>query len=316
MVDRKGIVSFLALTFSITWAVEGVLILSGFRVTHLPPLYGQLVLAGVMWVPALATVLTIRFITHEGFGITNLRVGSWKPYLASALVVPASFAMIYALTWLLGLGRPDWQLAAFRALLASAGADTSAMPSPALLLPIAFLSSLVIGPTINGLFGFGEELGWRGYLLPKLMPLGKLKAYTMVGVIWGLWHAPLILVGFNYPGYPIAGLLAMVGMTTALGIYINELSLRYRSSILAGWIHGAVNGQGYGIWRLLFPDVNPLLGGFTGVVGIAVLLVLGLWELRRGQAVTVRRGDCARRGYDGDGRVDDGAGNCAGREGR
>jgi hypothetical protein len=284
MLDRKGILSFLAITFGITYTIEGALILVGFRLTPIPALYGQLTIAGVMWVPALAAVLTAKWITREGFGGTGFRVGALKPYLTSALVVPACFIATYALTWLVGLGRPDWQMADFAALMASAGADTSTMPPPALILPVVFLSSLVVGPTINGLFGFGEEFGWRGYLLPKLMALGKLRAYVILGAIWGLWHAPLVLVGFNYPGYPILGVLGMMGLTTALGIYLNELTLRNRSSILAGWIHGAFNGQVYGVWRILFPNVNPLLGGFTGLVGIAVWLAVGLVVMYRGRA--------------------------------
>jgi len=284
MIDRKGLLSYLAITFGITYTIEGALILAGFRVEGIPPLYGQYVIAGVMWVPALATVLTIRFITREGFGITNLRLGPLKPYLVSALVVPAGFAVIYGLTWLLGLGQPDWNLEDFRALMASVGANMSDMPSPAFILPAVFLSSLIMGPTINGVFGFGEEFGWRGYLLPKLMPLGKPRAYLLVGVIWGLWHAPLILVGFNYPGSPLLGVVWMAGLTTALSFYMNELTLRHRSSILAGWIHGAFNGQAYGIWRaLLFPKVNPLLGGVTGLLGIGVWLIIGLWEVWRGR---------------------------------
>jgi hypothetical protein len=51
--------------------------------------------------------------------------------------------------------------------------------------------------------------------------------------------------------------------------------------ILAGWIHGAFNGQAYGAWRVLFPNVNPLLGGLTGLVGI----VVGLAVVHRGRAV-------------------------------
>ncbi|UCC88742.1 MAG: CPBP family intramembrane metalloprotease [Anaerolineales bacterium] len=286
MIDRKGIISYLILTFGITYAIQGALILAGFRLTGAPPLYGQLVIAGVMWAPAVATILTVKLITHEGFAITNLRIGALRPYLASALVVPVCFIATYALTWLLGQGQPDWQLADLRALLAATGTQTSTMPSSALILTVVFLASLFLGPTINGIFGFGEELGWRGYLLPKLMPLGKLKAYAAVGVIWGLWHAPLIVVGFNYPGYPLLGVVGMVAMTTAIGIYINELTLRNRSSILAGWIHGAFNGQAYGVWRILFPSVNPLIGGFTGVIGIAVWLIVGLWEVHRGRVVT------------------------------
>jgi hypothetical protein len=288
MIDRRGITAFLLITFGITYAIEGTLILAGFRLTGIPPLYGPLVVGAVMWVPAVATVLTVKVVTHEGFAITNLRIGAVRPFLTSALVVPACFIATYALTWCLGLGQPDWSLAGFRAMMASTGVKTATMPSSAVILPAIFLAGVCLGPTINGIFGFGEEFGWRGYLLPKLMPLGKPKAYALVGVAWGLWHAPLIVVGFNYPGYPLLGIVGMVVMTTALGVYINELTLRTRSSILAGWIHGAFNGQAYGIWRLLFPHVNPLLGGFTGVVGVAVWLVPGLWEAWRTRGATTR----------------------------
>ncbi len=282
MLDRKGIFSYLAITFTLTYLIEGALIASGFSMQGLPPAYSQLVIAGVMWIPALATVITIRFVTHEGFAITNLRFGPWRPYVAAALLMPVIFAVIYGLTWLLGLGAPDWQLTAFRQLVTDAGGDISSAPGNGLILLGVLLVSILVGPTINGVFGFGEEFGWRGYLLPKLMPLGKVRAYSWLGVIWGLWHAPLILVGFNYPGYPLLGILAMIGLTTAFGITLNEMTLRYRSSILAGSIHGAFNGQSYGIWRsLLFPSVNPLLGGIAGVVGIVVWLLVGLWLARR-----------------------------------
>lgn len=282
VVDRRGVASFILITFSITYAIEGALIAGGLRLTGAPPLYGQLVIAGVMWVPALAVVLTVKLVTREGFSITNFRIGKLRPYLTSALLIPACFVVTYAFSWLIGLAQPDWGLADFRSLMASGGADTSTMPSPALILPALFLASLFVGPTVNGVFGLGEEIGWRGYLLPKLMPLGKVRAYAIVGAVWGLWHAPLVAVGFNYPGFPILGMLAMVGLTTALGVYINELTLRNRSSILAGWIHGTFNGQAYGIWRLVFPRVNPLLGGITGLVGILFLLTLGVWQATRG----------------------------------
>jgi hypothetical protein len=280
--DRRGVFSFLSITFVITYAIEGALILSGFRITRLPAMYGQLVVAAVMWVPALATVLTIRFITREGFAIVNFRVGSWKPYVASGLLVPLCFVLIYGLTWLLGIGRPHWDLNEFMATLSQAGgADFPRLPPPALTLPALFVATLVMAPFLNGLFGFGEELGWRGYLLPKLMVLGKFRAYVLLGIVWGLWHLPLILIGFTYPGQPVLGILAFMGLTTALGIYINELTLRHRSSILAGWVHGVFNSQKLGVWAMLFPTVNPLIGGFAGLVGIVVWLLLGLREMRR-----------------------------------
>ncbi len=102
-------------------------------------------------------------------------------------------------------------------------------------------------------------------------------------MIWGLWHLPLMLMGFNYPGHPGWGVVAMTGLTTAFGISINELTLRHRSSLLAGWIHGLFNCQAYGIWHaLLFPDVEPLLGGVTGLLGIVVWTAIGLGVVRLG----------------------------------
>ena len=128
----------------------------------------------------LATILTAKWVTREGFEIARLRIGRIRPCIPAAPVVPACFAATYGLTWLLGLGSSDWQLVEFRSLLASAGAEASTMPPPGVILLAVFLASLVLGPTLNGIFGFGEELGWRGYLLPKLMPLGKPKAYLIV----------------------------------------------------------------------------------------------------------------------------------------
>lgn len=280
--DRKGVFIFLLTTFAITYAIEGALILGGFRVTKVPAAYGQLIVAAVMWVPALAALLTIKFFTREGFAILNLRFGSWKPYLTSGLLVPTCFVFIYGLTWLLGLGRPDWKLEQFFATASSAaGSSLPPPPSPALALPVLFVVTVVVAPFFNGLLGLGEELGWRGYLLPKLMVLGKLKAYLLLGVVWGLWHLPLILIGFTYPDQPFLGTLAFIALTTTFGIYLNELTLHHRSSVLAGWVHGVFNSQKLGVWALVFPSVNALIGGFAGIVGITVWLSLGMWEMRR-----------------------------------
>ena len=153
-------------------------------------------------------------------------------------------------------------------------------PLPALVWPGLFAVTLFVAPFVNGLVAFGEELGWRGYLLPKLLPLGRLRAHLLLGVIWSLWHLPLVLVGFMYPGHPLAGVLAFTVLTTGFGTYLDELTLRHRSSILAGWAHGVFNSQRLGVWALLFPDVHPLLGGFAGILGLCTWLLLG-WRASR-----------------------------------
>jgi hypothetical protein len=281
-INHKGILAFLGITFGITYLMEGILILAGFRITQIPPIIAQYTLLVAMWVPALATYLTTKFITKEKLSATWLTFGpSWKPYLATALLVPFLFVITYGITWALGLGSPDWQLNDFFALISETGVDMSTAPSPTFVLVALSVTSLFIAPFINSLFAFGEEWGWRGFLLPRLMPLGKLKAYLILGVIWGLWHAPMIAIGFNYPGQPIAGIFMMIGLTTALGIFINELTLRYKSAILAGWAHGVFNSQAYGIWRvILFPMVNPLIGGISGLMGILLMTIFGLGTIQ------------------------------------
>jgi hypothetical protein len=268
---------FLGLTFAVTYAVELAVIAAGFRIDsgRVPPMAIQYAVLLVMWVPAVATLVTTRWVTREGMGGTMLRLGSWKPYVVMAVVVPLWFAAVYGLTWALGLAQPDWRLAGLYAMIRATGADMTGAPSPGLVLVALLAASVTAGPLLNSALALGEEIGWRGYLLPKTLPLGLPAAHLITGVIWGLWHVPIVLAGFNYPGAPIAGVVAMCCLTTTLGITLNVLTLRYESSLLAAWIHGLFNGQVYGVWRPMFPGVNPLVGGFTGLIGIAGLLLLG-----------------------------------------
>jgi hypothetical protein len=148
------------------------------------------------------------------------------------------------------------------------------------------LGSVAIAPFINSVFAFGEEYGWRGFLLPKLLPLGRWPAHLVGGVIWGLWHAPLVLMGFNYPGFPWAGVVWMCAVTTLLGVFESEWTLRFNSVLLASFIHGTFNSQVYGIWRVIVPDAHPLLGGFGGLLGLGALAVLAAFAWRHRVAWT------------------------------
>lgn len=276
--DKKGIVSFLIITFVLTYLIEFALISGG--VSPIMQGLGQYVVALVMWVPALAAFITVKFITKEDFKILRIRFGSWKPYLLTALLIPACYLIIYIITYFLNFGQPDWQMNHFKSFFEKEGIAIPAIPNPSLTWGALYFTTLLFAPIINGLFGFGEELGWRGYLLFKLMPLGKWKAYSILAIIWGLWHLPLILVGFMYPGYPYYGIILFCILTFGLGLFMNELTIRYKSAVLAGWVHGLFNSQRLGIWTILFPDVNPLLGGYNGLVGLAIWILLGIITMR------------------------------------
>lgn len=287
MLDRKGIFSFLIITFGVTYLVEGLLLLGGARFELDPANSAVAVVGAVMLVPAVAAWVTIQFVTREGFANTGLRFGSWKPYLATWLLMPACFALIYLATWALGLGQPDWQFSWFMQRWAASGATPPDMPPTALILGGLFLASLGPSPLSTCLFTFGEDFGWRGYLLPKLMPLGKPAAYTLSGLIWSMWHWPLVLGGFVYPGQPWLGLFFFTLLAGALGVMLNELTVRYRSCLLPSWVHALFNTQKQGIWFLLFPAINPFWGGYAGVIGLGVwgLLAAGiLWFYARRRA--------------------------------
>jgi len=282
--DARGIAAFLAMTFGVTWAVEYALIAIGVSFHPLPdPAWAVAPIAAVMFAPAASALVTARWVTREGAGSLGLRLGSGRPYLYAALVIPAAFIAIYGLTWLLGLGEPDWELEGLvRALPPEARAEIEEK-GPTTVIAAVFAGSLLLAPFVNSVAGLGEELGWRGFLLPKLMPLGRPRAYALLGVIWGLWHAPLILfAGFGYGhGRPVAGLFVFVALLVAFGVFMNELTLRHRSSILAGWIHGVFNSQAYGILPVVFFKTDPLLGGKTGLVAVVVVSVLAAVEVLR-----------------------------------
>lgn len=280
-IDRKGLISFLVITFTLTFGIELVLILTGLRLSSFPSAFAGYAIAAVMWIPSLAALITAKFITGEGLAQANIRVGKIRPYIVTALLLPLSFAIIYTGSWVLGLAEPDWDLSQFLGMVSDmSGNDIPPLPSPGLAILGVFAATTFVTPFFNSVFGFGEELGWRGYLLPKLMPLGKKAAYILIGLIWAVWHLPLIAIGFTYPSSPLLGFILFAGLTTTFGVYLNEMTLAHESTILAGWIHGVFNSQKLGIWPMLFPTAHPLLGGYAGLVGIVVWLVLALITIK------------------------------------
>lgn len=279
-IKPASLLAFIALTFIGTFAIEFWLIAQGIRfdteVIQYTPL-GWLFLT--MWMPGLAAIIATKFIEGLSFAELKeslfLRVGSIGPYLLTFLIAPTTFASMYGLSWAFGWATPDWTM---EALMQASGGDASITPEAVFqqMLPL----SIVIGPLMHFPLALGEEIGWRGYLLPRLMVLGKAKAYAITGILWGLWHAPIIWVGFNYPGNPIAGIALMCVLTSAFGLFLNEMVLHYRSTYLAAFIHAAINAQGFGIWMWLFPSTDPFLAGGTGFTAIVIWIAVGLLTMR------------------------------------
>ena len=272
VVDWRTVVQFVALCFGLTWGVEGFALAMG---VTLDSSWGTALMAGVMFLPAISAFIVLRSKTGSG-KITELwRLGPWRAYVAVWFGVPLVVAIIYALSWQLGLAEFEATADSILKHLPALPAGKQLPPTPILLLAVA-LSSLTIGVLVTSVFTFGEEYGWTGFLLPALLPLGIVRAVLCYGLVWGLWHAPLVMAGFNYPGYPVVGVAMMCLFTIGVGAVQCALLLRFRSFFVTTFLHASINSQARGLVALLFAGVHPLLGGMVGLVGCAVIGLVGV----------------------------------------
>ena len=141
------------------------------------------------------------------------------------------------------------------------------------LLALTIVSGLSAGITINALFAFGEEIAWRGWLLKQFEGVTFLKASLIIGVFWGIWHAPLIAMGHNYAQHPFIGLGMMIVCCVLLTPVIQYIRVKSKSVISAAIFHGTLNA-GAGLSLMYLDNFNDLLGGSAGLAGFLVLLVI------------------------------------------
>lgn len=288
--DSKRIFIFLGFAFGIAWLAGLALYLTG----GLTSPYAFYLMAVVyMGAPALANVLT-RLLTHEGWRNAWIRPyikRSWRWWLLAwfgpALLIGVGMLVYY----LLFPQHFDPSMKAAADLLASqsaaAGVDAPQI-TPQMLMLVQGLQAVLLAPIINALFTFGEEFGWRAYLLQKLLPLGGRRAALLMGLIWGLWHAPVIAMGHNYgleyAGAPWLGIVAMTWFTTMLGILMAWVVLKARSVWPAVIIHGAVNGTAGIVVFMTQGSPNLILGpaiaGFIGGIGVAIAALLVFFSPR------------------------------------
>jgi membrane protease YdiL (CAAX protease family) len=132
-----------------------------------------------------------------------------------------------------------------------------------------------VGVPISTALAFGEEFGWRGYLLPRLLPLGEVKAAVIVGLIWGPWHLPVLIVGLNYPGQSIITVLAVFLLSTTL---LSLLHTRFYvasgySLIAVSLLHGSLNTFSDRLTDQNHLSGNPLIVSAGGLIASALLAV-------------------------------------------
>lgn len=243
------------------------------------------IVATAMFVPALCSILT-RLITKEGFANMYLHPhfkGHMKHYLTVYFGPTALLFLSGALYFLIFPGSFDPEFTVLKGMAASSGSIGLSINN---LLLIQLVMVVVIGPVINIIPTLGEELGWRGYLLPKLrLLLSDRAALIVTGLIWGVWHMPVIVMGHNYgkeyAGYPWLGILAMIVFCIVLGIIEGYAAIKLESVIPAAMIHSVLNaGAGFPIYLakagynpVLEPTIAGFIGGASFILLAAVLLI-------------------------------------------
>lgn len=237
-----------------------------------------------MFLPALTTLIVKR-MAHEKGGLflqLNIRK-AWKQYLLAAFIPGALEGIGAALYFFIFPGHLDLSLS-YAAQLLTLNGQTVELPQLSLPLVIgAGLLLILAAPLVivNHAAAFGEEIGWRGFLLPLLMDeLGARKAVLLDGVLWGIAHAPLVCFGLNYtgeyPGAPWSGILMMVLFASATGIFFSYLTLKSRSIFPACIAHGAINAIREAPLLICLNTYNALLGPKpSGLIGMTGFLVLG-----------------------------------------
>lgn len=282
MIERKSLISFLLVSFGLAWLFFLLPLAFGNPGT---PTYQTTVMicwSLAMWAPGIASIITTRFINKQPLSTLNMRhFGPWRIYVLAWLVPPLLAIVTGMLTLLLGAGKLDLSFSFIRETLKAAPGETNLSPSTIVAIQIAL--AFTFAPLFNTVFAMGEELGWRGFLLPKLMPLGQWKAILISSAIWGLWHAPAVVQGLNYPGYPVLGIAMMIVWCMLIGVGISWVYLKTQSPWAPALAHGSLNAT-VGIPMLFLKDVNIVIGGsLTSVIGWIGLAGLVVWMFVRRQ---------------------------------
>jgi membrane protease YdiL (CAAX protease family) len=275
-IERKPLIWFLAIAFGLAWILFTLPL--AFRQGN--PTTTQLLYAAfwslAMWAPGLGAILATRYAAGESLRTLNLgRLGEKRAYLWAWLLPPALVIATGLLTLVFRAGQLDLQFTMIEQAMASAAGGEILPAWMVVAIQVGF--ALTLAPLINVVFALGEELGWRGFLLPRLLPLGQWRAIILSGAIWGIWHAPAIAQGHNYPGRPVAGIFMMIVFCVLLGAIFSWLYLRTRSPWAPALAHGSINAVA-GLPVLFLTGVDISIGGtLVSLIGWIPLSLFVAW---------------------------------------
>jgi len=268
--------SYFALVFVLTHAFAGAYVLRGgswsrpdsFVVANLAMLIPGLVAAAVArwWFrEPVPQALGLRWVLNGWLAVAWL-----LPVLLSCAVLALGVALPHA-TYsadLVGLSE-RFQLSRdqMQQLVRPIG------PLPLLWSLLA--QALLLGPTLCALTGLGEEAGWRGLLFHTLPKWGFWRRSWFIGLLWGLWHVPLVFEGYGYPNHRLLGALLLVSFTLLASPLYVFLRMRSGTVIAPAICHGSFSAS----MLLTFAPISggtELTSGLIALPGILVMLAVNL----------------------------------------
>ena len=269
---RHPLASFFVLAYALTWLAWSPWFLSEAGVGLLPYDGGEFStfvnLVGLVLGPTLSAFIVTGATEGRG-GIRRLlhRIVLWRVGLGWYLFVFLGIPAIRVLSTLLMPGAP-------------ASFDAAAVPSVLFLYVVAGLFFLFAGGP------FFEEIGWRGFALPRLQRLhGPLVGSLVLGTLWALWHLPLFLIpSWDTPHGSTLDVALFAILPVAMTIVFTWVFNNTKASVLLVLLaHGSLNVSAVSMYDL-FP-APAVTGGITNVVlgfAVAALLIVALTRGRLG----------------------------------
>jgi len=272
----KKILIFIGLTFLLDWSMVYIFMALGGSAE------GLMILGmAYMFIPMIVTIIVQKAIFKEEvnkpLGI-SFNMNPWF-FVAWFLPVIIAFAAMGVSLLFPGISFTPDMSGFFNSLkgaltpeqMDQARQQLAAMPAHPIWLGV--IASLIAGTTVNAVLGFGEELGWRGFLLKELSFMGFWKSSALIGLIWGIWHAPLVLLGWNYPQHPQVGVLIMVAWCVIMAPLFSYIRIKGHSVIAASIFHGTINAVP-ALSIIMISGGDDLTVGITGLAGFIVFIVL------------------------------------------
>jgi uncharacterized protein len=269
--------TFLILTLAFSSIFYFLIIKSG----HLGAGRGSYVL-GLMWSPAVAAMLT-RKIHGQSLGTLGWRWGATRYQIMSYLIPLAYATIAYGLVWIFRLGGfYDRQFVANMGQSFGLGA----LPARA-AIALYFLFSATVGMVRSCSSALGEEIGWRGFLVPQL---AKSHSYTVTalasGIIWSIWHYPVLIFADYNSGTPTwYALLCFTVMVVSISFVLAWMRLKSGSLWTAMLLHASHNLFIQGFFDPITTDTGRtkyIIGEFGAALPL-VCIAFGFyfWTRRR-----------------------------------